>query len=91
MDTCCSPDTSIASILKSENKKISTLLSSNRTFINGRWEQYVDHNATSLKKKHITVTSKLCERINQYLQTHGNLGKSASTLILSFWPLAVST
>lgn len=49
-----------------------------------RAEQYVDHNATSLKKKNITVTSKLCERINQYLQTHGNLGKSASTLILSF-------
>lgn len=54
----------------------------------------VDNKCNKLKnkKKNITMTSQSCERIiNQYLQTHGNLGKSASTLILSFWPLAVST
>ena len=44
----------------------------------------LNYKVASLIFCHFWRSIKLCDRINQYLQTHGNLGKSASTLILSF-------
>ena len=44
----------------------------------------LNYKVASLIFCHFWCSIKLCDRINQYLQTHGNLGKSASTLILSF-------